>query len=168
MKTVYANRREDPECPTDHIEVRPGNLANAPRRVSQRDAVGPLREAHLAQQKLEAEIAERSAALAEARAKAVAIQDKYDELRAAAEGLPPQIARAESELATSQQRIVELELHMEQNWERGIADSLLELQRRQCLVERLPKYLEKMRSRLADLKIEIAAFAAANGIGSQE
>ena len=165
-------RRSDPAPGPDEIELSPGTLAQAPRRVSEKNAVLPLREMRVQIQKFEQETVESLSRLDAARLTALELQASYELLLEERAGLVKNIGSAEYELALSKSRMLELDAYVRTHWLRegeGMQDQIEEHGRRAFFADpaRLPRWIEEWNFKLRELNKRIAAFEKLNGVGEK-
>jgi len=172
MSTYKPSARRDDLPPTDdEIEISPGCLAQAPRRVSEKKAVTSLRVVTAQAREFAQGVAEAQAKLDASRNLALQIQEEYEFSLDQRAGLLKNIAGAEAELAVSRSRMVELDAWIRQNfgWGPSLHEQIEEFQRREFLADpsRLPAWILEWKIALGVGNERIAAFEKLHGCGEK-
>lgn len=155
---IISNKRQTTPLRAGEIEVVPGTMADAPRRIMEAEAVPALRKASQRATALAAEIAEKNAELQAERNKAVEIQMAHDELHERRRTLLASINQCEAELASCKGRLIDIDREARACWQGGVSDHALEATRRQFMVDRLPGWIESSKADLAEIDSQIADF----------
>jgi hypothetical protein len=137
--------------------------------IARAQAVSPLRQAADDEQRLQMEIAERTAQLEAAREAGVAIQDEFDTAVAYRVQERKSLAFYNASLAGSQARLLELQSWIESNFrDSPTVEQFAEHYRHAMMVQWLPGLIEKSKSRLAALDAEISKLARENDLTPPE
>ena len=144
-----------PDARADEIELTPATTGSAPRRIPTATAVKVLREVDAEERAFQAEVAERSAALAERKADALAAQEYI--LNATQERLEilANLADAAQTIRDNDLRMTEIELWMETNWKKPMHEVHPELARREFVNTRLQRFIPKWQARADEISAEL-------------
>lgn len=158
---IITQRRNDPPPAANEFEVHPGNLANAPVRVTSDHPLPQVQMLVEHAKRLEAEIADRSAQLALERARAMELLQQFDDLEGAKRDAAAMVARCESEIQAVTPKLARLEEEMRCWWHEedfDLSAHSTQILRIQFLAQRLPGYLKTAQAELASAEKALMKF----------
>ena len=157
FKKTYS---DTPVLPDGQVTTREGCPG-----IAREKACSKLRQAHDAEQKLQAEIGERVAKLEAAREAAVGIRDSFDTAINERNATRKDLIFYTGSFAGSQARLLELQTWIEAHFrDSPTVEQFSELYRHEKMVQWLPAIIERTKTRLADLDKQITRLAKDNDL----